>query len=1020
MCKKLIFLVFFALVLGLVSNAFSQVPDGQIRQTRVAPVIDGEIDSVWYGALAYALDELQTGNPATVTDDLDFSATWRALWDSTRLYILVDVNDDELVADSTGANPCANTYQDDSVEVYVDADNSKGTTYDGVNDFHYSFRWNSPGVVCTGPFSKPDTTGVEFSSAAKTNPTGYICEISMPWSTLGTTPELGDIIGLIVAVSDDDDGGARDVQFSGLVTVPNQMHQNPSVIPNMELIAAASRDVSSNPYPFNGATDVPPEVVLSWMPGEYAAQHDVCFGTSFDNVNDATTASAVYQGRQSETTYALDRLKFSQTYYWRIDEVNAPPDNTIFKGEVWQFTAEPVAYPIAGENIIATASSLNKANEGPENTINSSGLDADDLHSEESKTMWLSSTIGPQPTWIQYEFDRVHKLHEMLVWNHNSSLELVIGFGIKEATIEYSTDGTSWTTLGTTHEFARGSSDAGYAHNTTVDLSGVVAKYVKITANSNWGGFMPQFGLSEVRFLYIPVWPREPNPDSGATDTNVDNVTLSWRAGREAASHEVQLSDSNQAVIDGTALVATVSEASYDTGELQLNQNYYWKIVEVNEAETRTNWEGDVWDFTTRESLVVEDFEEYNNFSPDRVFQTWIDGVGYSADEFFPVENPGNGSGAAIGHDIWSYDSPHYDGDIMEKAIVHGSAQSAPLYYDNSAASFSEATANVANLSIGQDWTKHGIKALTLWFYGDPCNVAQQMYVKLNGSKMLYDGEAANITRIPWQPWNIELADFTGVDLSNVTELSIGLERIGFVGGTGVVYFDDISLYSYSRQLITPAEPSNVGLVAHYEFEGNANDSSGNGLHGTAVGDPIFVAGKVGQAISLDGIGDYVEITGYKGILGPNAITVTAWINTISTETGEIVGWGPNIAGQRFGFRINANRLRMEHQGGNIQGDTNVNDGEWHHVAVTVQENATISYPEVILYLNGKDDTRPGTSPNAFALAADQNVRIGSRPSNDATFFMGQIDDVRIYDYALSDAEVAWLAGRTQPFDKPF
>jgi len=163
-----------------------------------------------------------------------------------------------------------------------------------------------------------------------------------------------------------------------------------------------------------------------------------------------------------------------------------------------------------------------------------------------------------------------------------------------------------------------------------------------------------------------------------------------------------------------------------------------------------------------------------------------------------------------------------------------------------------------------------------------------------------------------------------------------------------------------------------------------------------------------------------VEITGYKGILGSNAVTVTAWINTTSTATGTIVGWGPNVEGQRFCFRVNSGRLRIEHQGGNVQGDSNVNDGGWHHVAVTVKENATISYPDVILYLEGIDDTRPSTDSDAFNLTADQDVRIGSRPSLNDRFFIGSIDDVRIYERALTEEEIAWLAGRTKPFDKPF
>ncbi|MHC4511262.1 MAG: hypothetical protein ACYTAO_20325, partial [Planctomycetota bacterium] len=57
-------------------------------------------------------------------------------------------------------------------------------------------------------------------------------------------------------------------------------------------------------------------------------------------------------------------------------------------------------------------------------------------------------------------------------------------------------------------------------------------------ATSNWGGLLPQYGLSEVRFFSIPVIAREPSPDSEAADVN-PAVTLAWRPGREAATHNV-------------------------------------------------------------------------------------------------------------------------------------------------------------------------------------------------------------------------------------------------------------------------------------------------------------------------------------------------------------------------------------------------------------------------------------------------------------------------------------------------
>jgi len=156
-------------------------------------------------------------------------------------------------------------------------------------------------------------------------------------------------------------------------------------VDNLVISSPFTTGEALNPSPENAATDVPPVTVLSWTPGESAEQHDVYFGTVFNDVNDATTTvdpAGVYVGRQNDSIYAPDRLDFGETYYWRVDEVNGPPDFTIFKGSVWQFAAEPVGYPI--ENIAVTASSENKADEGPGNTINGSGLDGDDLHSSES------------------------------------------------------------------------------------------------------------------------------------------------------------------------------------------------------------------------------------------------------------------------------------------------------------------------------------------------------------------------------------------------------------------------------------------------------------------------------------------------------------------------------------------------------------------------------------------------------------------------------------------------------------
>ena len=763
--------------------------------------------------------------------------------------------------------------------------------------------------------------------------------------------------------------------------------------------------LAASPNPEDEAVDVLRDVFLSWEPGEFAAPtngHKVYFGESFDDVNDATGGAA-----QSAAGYApAQRLYFGTTYYWRVDEVNAPPSSTIFKGDVWSFTTEPIAYSIAGERITATTSSSG-INQGPENTVNGSGFDVNYLHSTELTDMWLSDFAGPQPTWIQYEFDRVCKLHQMCVCNHNTLSELAIGYGCKDVTVEYSVDGNDYTTLGTTHEFAQAPGAPGYAYNTTVDLEGVAAKYVRLTVSSNWGGLVPLYGLSEVRFFSIPIYAREPSPEFGATDIAVD-LSLRFRAGRAAVTHDVYLSSAEQAVIDGNAPVATVTEASYGPLSLDLGTTYYWRVDEVNEAETPTTWQGDICNFTTQEYFVVDDFELYNDLNPDdpdsnRIFLTWIDGY----------DNPAT-NGSVVGYTMAPF---------AEQSIVHGK-QSMPLNYDNSTASYSEATANVADLQVGQDWTRHGIKALTLRFHGDPNNALQQMYVKVNGSKVVYDGDAENISRTAWQMWYIDLSSL-GVSLSNVTKLSIGFDRIGTVAGQGVVYFDGIRLYSHDRQLITPVQPDPACLVGHWKFDGNYNDSSGNGRNGTPVGAVRFEADPVrGQVLSLPGGDDQFVDIGSVGIDGNMPRTIACWAKADNTDipdwtlifgfTGDVTGEGGNGSHFNIGSLGGPGGVGAHCWGWEETIFSDEAALDWHHYAMTYDGTTIQYYGDGILM-----DTDTGKSNVRDISASADRVHVGSRITQTSSF-PGKVDDAQIFNRVLSDAEVAWLGGVTKPFDKPF
>jgi O-glycosyl hydrolase len=99
------------------------------------------------------------------------------------------------------------------------------------------------------------------------------------------------------------------------------------------------------PVPFDGAEDVPVDVTLVWKQGGYAEKHDVYFGTDEAKVTDANRSNpldVLVSLNHSTTTYTPPEfLDLNSTYYWRIDEVNAAPDYTIFKGEVWSFRTLP-------------------------------------------------------------------------------------------------------------------------------------------------------------------------------------------------------------------------------------------------------------------------------------------------------------------------------------------------------------------------------------------------------------------------------------------------------------------------------------------------------------------------------------------------------------------------------------------------------------------------------------------------------------------------------------------------------
>ncbi|MEN6575919.1 MAG: LamG-like jellyroll fold domain-containing protein, partial [Phycisphaerales bacterium] len=478
--------------------------------------------------------------------------------------------------------------------------------------------------------------------------------------------------------------------------------------------------LAQDPAPEDGAVDVPRDVVLAWTAAETIATHDIYLGTAFADVNDAgrdDPRGTLVSQDQTDAAFDPDGLlEFGQTYYWRIDEVNGAPDYTVFQGDVWSFTTETYAYPITSLTVTASAQ---QSTSPAIRTIDGSGLDDLDQHGVDLKNMWV--TPAGLPAWIQYEFDREYKLHELWVWNSNSELEVLMGFGAKDVAIEYSADGATWTALENVPQFAQGTGVVTYTANTVVDFGGVVAKYVKLTINDNWGA-SAMVSLSEVRFFYVPVQAFEPDPADGATAVSVA-AELNWRPGREAASHEVYFGTDANAVAESAVAAETVTDHSYAPA-LDFSTTYYWKVDEVGDAGT---YPGVVWSFTTEDYTSVDDFDSYTDDQDagTAIFQAWLDGY----------EDDNNGS--LVGY---------FDPPFAEQTVIHGGKQSMPLAYDNTGGvAYSEAT---RSFDPAQDWTQHGVTTLVLYFRGQITNDPAPLYVKINNTKVSYNN-GADATTMP-------------------------------------------------------------------------------------------------------------------------------------------------------------------------------------------------------------------------------------------------------------------------------
>lgn len=213
-------------------------------------------------------------------------------------------------------------------------------------------------------------------------------------------------------------------------------------------------------------------------------------------------------------------------------------------------------------------------------------------------------------------------------------------------------------------------------------------------------------------------------------------------------------------------------------------------------------------------------------------------------------------------------------------------------------------------------------------------------------------------------------------------------------------------------------------LVAHYPFNGNADDESGNGHDGTVNGATLSVDrfGNANGAYSFDGINDSIVISDEAAFdfERTDAFSQSFWIKTDRTGSDRFIfsklespyvdrGFGTDLVDGRLRFY-----LINDHPSNEIRVDTDhfISDNQWHHIVVAY-DGSSLAAGVSIYVDNSLVDKVVGVDRLTGSILNDVTPSIGYRKDQD--YFKGIVDDLRIYDKELSSQEVDLLYAIPEP-----
>ena len=441
-------------------------------------------------------------------------------------------------------------------------------------------------------------------------------------------------------------------------------------------------------------------------------------------------------------------------------------------------------------------------------------------------------------------------------------------------------------------------------------------------------------------------------------------------------------------------------------------------VVDELDLEVLMNHWGE--SYPVNSFVVVDDFESYSDDKDGgrTIFHTWLDGFGHG-EILYPEPAPaygGNGTGSTVGN----VTPPH-----SEQTIVREGCQSMPLWYDNDGAIFEGTEWELKDLPFyseaqrtwdePQDWTVKGVELLTLWIHGDQGNApsrgqAEPLYIILQDSTgnetTITHPDPNAILKDIWKKWSIPLTDFTGVDLTSIKKMSIGVgdKESTTPGGSGVVFIDGI-------KLLPPevSEDPDTKLAAHWkldESEGTTAYDSISTNYATLFGDPIWQPndGVIDGALALDGTDDYISI---PFILHPrfDSFSLFAWIKVDANKVQNIFSQKnidnllyTNLSGKLVTSSWASDVRKF------IMSQETITLGQWHHVGLVFDGRLKS------IYLDGVEVAQATVldAPAGY-FYGDTGLHIGASWSVQTDFFSGLIDDVRLYNAALNVEDIEAL-----------